>query len=225
MYRRFGLAAACALALALSCGRPASADPPPPPEIIPQDTQSAQFTLIQVLTASDLQKIWFTDPFLKAEPLPQLQAKLNQTRAVLGTFVSIRPDGDHYDARFTKGRAKVKMFMVGPQIDNLEIYDEISKTTDDGAYRLAQIFQANPIPDVLFSRGFLVQFPLANVQSTVAEMKRRYGPYRSLAIAGDQTYLIQFDHGASIAKLHLDEDEHVDGLSFESAADFTPAKT
>jgi hypothetical protein len=229
MKRRFRvLAAACALSLALLNGRGiarAGIEPPPPPEIIPQDTMSAQFTLIQVLTAGQVQQSWFTEAFVKAEPLPQIQSLIDRTRATLGTFISLRPNGDHYDARFTKGRAKVKMFMVGPQIDNLEIYDPVTKATDDGAYRLSQIFQANPIPDVLFSQTFLIEFPITRVQSTVAGMKRQYGSYRSLTITGDETYLVQFERGATVAKLHLDENQRVDGMSFETPAAIAPAKS
>jgi hypothetical protein len=196
---------------------------PPPPDIVPQDGASQQWTLVQVLSSAQLEALWFTESLLRTSPLPVLQERVAALHRNLGTFISIRPVGEYYEVIFTKGKAKARIAMVGPQISSLEIFDQVNRSTEDGSFRLAQIFQAHPLPDVLFAPGFLREYPLDRVAGWIAFLKQRYGPYRSVTIAGNEAYLVGFERGATGAKLHLDENGKIDGLSFQPLATVGPS--
>jgi hypothetical protein len=217
MIRRFALLAAL-LAAALPPAASAQ-NLPAPEELQPQTEINAQFYVVQVLSQPSPEASWFSPAFLKQMPLPELQMRLDALHQNLGGFVSIRPIGDYYDVQFTRGRARVRVSLVKSQIDTFVVYNQISHATDQGSFRLAQIFQAvPPIPPVLFSAGFLRSYPLGDLDKLVAQYKRTYGAYRSVAIAGNETYIVQFEHGVMGARLHIDENEKIDGLAFEPIA-------
>lgn len=213
------LAILAALTLALLPARALAVDPPPPPEIQPQSETTPQFALVQVLSQPAPDAAWFTPAYLKTTSLNQVQAQLNALHQNVGSFFSIRAVGDYYDVQFTRGRARAKISLVNQQIDQLTIYDEISRATDEGRYRLEQIFQAvPPLPKVLFSQGFLLSYPTSELDKLLAQYKKTYGPYRAVSIAGNETYVVQFERGVMGARLHLDENQRIDGLTFEPVA-------
>jgi hypothetical protein len=221
MLRRFAFLAAAVLALTPGTAR--ALDPPPPPDIQPQSDVTPQFALVQVLSQPQIDASWFTEAFLKKMTTAQLQNELTALHANLGSFFSIRPMSDYYDVQFTRGRARARITLVNSQIDSLTVYDQISRATDKGSYRLAQIFQAQPpLPAVLFSQNFLLTYPTAELDRLIAQYKHTYGAYKTVSIAGNEKYLVQFTRGVLGARLHLDENEKIDGLTFEPVASIKP---
>lgn len=220
MLRCLAILAALVLASSPAFAAPAT---PPPPEFDPQTESTPQFFVVEVLSAPTAEASWFSPAFLQRMPLAELQGRLNALHQNLGSFYSVRPMGDYFDVQFTKGRARARISLVNAQIDSFVVYNQISRATDEGSRRLAQIFAVTPpIPAVLFSEQFLRTYPLGDLDRLIAQYKHTYGPYRAVTIAGNETYIVQFDHGVMGARLHVDEDEKIDGLTFEPVATVKP---
>jgi hypothetical protein len=179
------------------------------------DDVSERFAIARLFTEPVMSQSWFTPSFLAAMPLERVSAITTGITGQLGPYQSIQQNIDSFTVRFANGSVQATVQMDGDAIAALRFFDTQS---DAASGSLAALFSSEKISTDWFAPAFLAQFPAAQIQSAVSDIRKQLGRFQSADASSDGSYTVTFDKGTDRVQITLDGDGKVSALSLDPPA-------
>jgi len=182
------------------------------PQLGEAQTMTVPDALARLFDAPTAQPEWFNTNFLAAIPIEKVRTITDSIKANLGAYQSAAFTQGRYTLTFARGSLRADAVLDDSGNFTTLLVNNMIST--DAMERITALLQTDSVPAAWFSDHFLATIPTEKTDALIANMKTKFGPFRSLAPADDGSYNAAFANGTVNVRISLGTDGRIEGLFF-----------